>query len=38
MLYNYRSGSEIHHNGNIFKGNQPKISSLSQSCEILLVC
>ena len=36
MLYNYRSGSEVHHNGNIFKDIKPKISLFGESFGVLL--
>jgi len=36
MLYNQHSGSEVHHNGNIFKDIKPEIWSLGKSCRVLL--
>ena len=36
MLYNCRSGREVHHNRNIFKDSKPKISLFGESCGVLL--
>lgn len=36
MLYNYRSETKVHHNGNIFKDSKPKILLFGESCGVLL--